>query len=83
MRKLIAALVVAAPLTAAAQTKKPPRPAPPPATQRFDFDNDVVEVDPPRSSGELILANHRNKLGSMLKMREDFKAEMLATAARL
>ena len=85
MRMLIAALLLAAPLTASAQTRRrAPKAEPPPRAQHLDIDDDeVVEGGTAHGDGDLITAQRAAKQTSLIKIRADFKPEMLRTALRL
>jgi hypothetical protein len=85
MRKLIAVLLLAAPLTASAQTRHAaPRAEPPPRAQHLDIDDDEpIEGDTARGEADLITVRQRPRHKSLIRIRENFNPEMLRTALRL
>jgi hypothetical protein len=49
--------------------------------QRFDFDKDeVIEGGTPRGEGEALVARKRAQFESMIRLRTDFRSEMLKSA---
>jgi len=83
MRMLIVALLFSLP--AAAQTRAQKKAEPPrPKAQIIDIDDaDEVWGETASGQGEILLANRRARFLGLIKVRQDFKAEMMATASGL
>ncbi len=79
---LIACLAVFAPLSAGAQTQHK-KPAPPRAVHINIDDPDRIEGETPRGDGEVLTVTRRAKQSSLIKVRADFRAEMMTTASGL
>jgi hypothetical protein len=81
MRTLIAIFLLAVPAYA---QKKPVKPAPVPKAQHINIeDPDRIDGETPSGQGEVISALKRAPKPGMIKIREDFKPEMYATALNL
>jgi hypothetical protein len=80
MRKLIALILLTFPVAAEAQRKKP---EPPPKRQHFEFDDDVVTGANPGAEGSTVTTLRAIKRSSLIKIRENFQSELMATAERL
>ena len=79
MRTLVALLVA---FSAQAQTHR--KPAPPQKAQHIDITEDeTVEGGTPHADGESVTARLRPLFPGMIRIRQDFKPEMLARAADL
>jgi hypothetical protein len=82
MRMLIVALVFSLP--ALAQTRAQKKAEPPPKTQHIDIDDaDEVWGENASGQGEVMLVNRRARFLGLIKVRQDFKAEMMSTASGL
>jgi len=70
--------------TAYAQRQTPrSHDAPAAPTQRFDFDNDEVEGHMAGAPGEDITSTAKVKHSSLIKLRQEFDRELVASAERL
>jgi hypothetical protein len=49
-------------------------------SQRFTFDDEVVESSTARGEGELMLARKRAEFGKLIRLRTDFDPELLRSA---
>jgi hypothetical protein len=82
MRMLIVALVFSLP--AAAQTRAAKKAEPPPKAQHIEIDDaDEVWGENATGQGEILLLNRRARFLGLIKVRQDFKAEMMNTASGL
>jgi hypothetical protein len=80
MSKLMLLLLLAVPAHAdPPRAKAPPQEKAQPAV-RYDFDDDVVEGGTLSPDGAIVDTLRPIKQSSLIKIREDFKAEMLKSA---
>jgi hypothetical protein len=74
------AFLLAVTLAAATGGAKPAQPAQP-AAKHIDIDDDeVVEGGTVRGEGEDIFARKTTRFGTLIKLRADFRAELLKSA---
>lgn len=87
-RSASAAVLAATLLRAAAASADPPSarpvPAPPPAaTTAYSFEDDAVLAAAKRPLGEVLRVRSRSERGSLVRAREHFVAELLASVESL
>lgn len=51
-----------------------------PPVQRYDFDNDVVEGTTKTPDGDTIMARNKSESKSLIRLRQDFRRELLKSA---
>lgn len=79
---LVAVLALALPAAAQSQPQAPKTPRPAPIV--IDLDGDVIEASPQRPSLPLVLSDVGGKKHkSLIRMRADFRAQVLSSVSRL
>ena len=84
MRKLFLMTVLALPLVAPAQEKKPPEPRVEYEKKTvINFDDDTIQGDLTRPDGEYVEARKRVNHSNLIKIREDWRDKVKQASADL